>query len=74
MIEYKDYIGVVDFDPEMDLFHRTVINAHGVITFYGASIAELREKIQNHLRSTSRLVKNKEDRYEKVRDAGTREP
>ena len=24
MIEYKGYIGVVDFDPEIDLFHGTV--------------------------------------------------
>ena len=28
MIEYKGYIGVVDFDPEIDLFHGTVINRH----------------------------------------------
>ena len=74
MIEYKGYIGVVDFDPEIDLFHRTVINAQGVITLYGASVTELWEEMQNHLRSTSRFVKNKENRYEKVRYAGAREP
>ena len=43
MIEYKGYIGVVDFDPEIDLFHGTVINTQDVITFYGASVTELRE-------------------------------
>ena len=43
MIEYKGYIGVVDFDPEMDLFHGTVINTQDVITFYGASVTELQE-------------------------------
>ena len=46
MIEYKGYIGVVDFDPEMDLFHGTVINTQDVIPFYGASVAELQEKMQ----------------------------
>ena len=49
MIEYKGYIGVVDFDPEIDLFHGTVINIQDVITFYGASVAELREEMQKSL-------------------------
>ena len=44
MIEYKGYIGVVDFDPEIDLFQGTVINTQDVITFYGASVTELREE------------------------------
>ena len=35
MIEYKGYIGAVNFDPEIALFHGTVINTHDVITFYG---------------------------------------
>ena len=26
MIEYKGYIGAVNFDPEIDLFHGTAIN------------------------------------------------
>ena len=46
MIEYKGYIGVVDFDPEIDLFHGTIINTTDVITFYGASVTELREEMQ----------------------------
>jgi len=49
MIEYKGYIGVVDFAPEIDLFHGTVINTHDVITFYGASITELRAEMQKSL-------------------------
>ena len=49
MIEYMRYVGVVDFDPEMDLFHGTVINTQDVITFYGASVAELREEMQKSL-------------------------
>ena len=49
MIEYMRYVGVVDFDPEMDLFHGTVINTQDVITFYGASVTELREEMQKSL-------------------------
>ena len=49
MIEYKGYIGVVDFDPEINLFHGTVINTQDVITFYRASVTELREQMQKSL-------------------------
>ena len=49
MIEYKGYIGPVDFDPEIDLFHGTVINTNDVITFYGASVSELREEMQKSI-------------------------
>ena len=49
MIEYKGYIGVVDFDPEMDIFHGTVIDTQDVITFYGASVTELRKEMQKSL-------------------------
>lgn len=49
MIEHKGYIGAVDFDPEIDLFHGTVINTNDVITFYGASVAELREEMQRSI-------------------------
>lgn len=49
MIEYKGYIGVVEFDPEIDSFHGTVINTNDVITFYGASVAELREGMKKSI-------------------------
>lgn len=49
MIEYKGYIGVIDFDPEIDLFHGTVINTHDVISFYGASVTELCAEMQKSL-------------------------
>ena len=49
VIEYKGYIGVIDFDPEIDIFHGTVINTQDVITFYGTSIAELPSEMQKSL-------------------------
>ena len=49
MIEYKGYIGVVDFDPEINLFHGKVINTNDVITFYGDSVTQLREEMQKSI-------------------------
>ncbi len=49
MIEYKGYIGVVDFDPDIELFHGTVVNTQDVINFYGASVTELREEMRKSL-------------------------
>ena len=46
MIEYKGYLGVVSFDPEIDTFHGTVINTNDVISFYGSSVTELRKEMQ----------------------------
>ena len=49
MIEYKGYLGDVVFDPEIDAFHGTVININDVVTFYGTSVAELREEMQKSI-------------------------
>lgn len=49
MIEYKGYIGIVEFDPEIDLFHGTVLNTNDVITFVGTSVAELRQEMQTSI-------------------------
>ena len=49
MIEYKGYIGVFEFNPDINLYHGTVINTHDMITFCGASTAELREEMQKSI-------------------------
>jgi len=46
MIEYKGYIGIVEFDPEIDSFYGTVINTNDVSTFYGTSVAELQQEMR----------------------------
>ena len=43
MMEYKGYIGKVDFDDEAGIFHGEVINTRDVITFQGASVDEIRQ-------------------------------
>jgi predicted HicB family RNase H-like nuclease len=46
MIEYKGYVGRVEFDPEAAIFHGEVINTRDVITFQGRSVDELRHAFQ----------------------------
>lgn len=45
MIEYKGYLGRVEFDGEADIFHGEVINIRDVITFQGMSVEELHQAL-----------------------------
>ena len=38
MLEYKGYLGHVEFDDEAEVFHGEVINTRDVITFQGTSV------------------------------------
>ena len=42
-MEYKGYIGKVEFDDEAGVFHGEVINLRDVITFQGETVEELRQ-------------------------------
>lgn len=46
MMEYKGYIGKVEYDDEAGLFHGEVINTRDVITFQGESVPELKQAFQ----------------------------
>lgn len=46
MMEYKGYIGQVEFDDEADILHGEVVNLRDVITFQGESVLELRRAFQ----------------------------
>ena len=53
MMEYKGYIGKVEFDDQAGIFHGEIINIRDVITFQGQSVAELtkafRDSIEDYL-------------------------
>jgi predicted HicB family RNase H-like nuclease len=53
MMEYKGYVGKVEFDDEGGIFHGEVLDTRDVITFQGKSVAELktafRESIDDYL-------------------------
>ncbi len=47
MIEYKGYIGQVEFDDEANIFHGEVINLRDVVTFQGETVHELRKAFRD---------------------------
>jgi predicted HicB family RNase H-like nuclease len=53
MMEYKGYVGKVEFDDEAGIFHGEVLDTRDVITFQGRSVDELtkafRESIDDYL-------------------------
>lgn len=42
MMNYKGYIGHVEFDEEAEIFHGEVINTRDVITFQGETVRQLK--------------------------------
>jgi len=46
MMEYKGYMGKVEFDDEAGVIHGEVINTRDVITFQGESVANLKKAFQ----------------------------
>lgn len=65
MIEYKGYIGVFAFDPDIDSFHGTVINTNDVITFYGASVEKLREEMGKSIEEYLKFCREQKRKPEK---------
>ena len=46
MMQYKDYLGRIEFNEEANIFHGEVINIRDVITFQGKSVEELRKAFE----------------------------
>jgi predicted HicB family RNase H-like nuclease len=49
MMEYKGYVGRVEYDDDAGLFHGEVINTRDVITFQGATVEELRRAFRDSI-------------------------
>jgi predicted HicB family RNase H-like nuclease len=53
MMEYKGYLGAVEYDAEAKLFHGDIINTRDVITFQGTTVEEIdrafRDSIEDYL-------------------------
>jgi predicted HicB family RNase H-like nuclease len=47
MMEYKGYMGRVEYDDEAGLFHGEVMNTRDVITFQGTTVTELRKAFRD---------------------------
>lgn len=46
-MNYKGYIGEVEFDDEAGIFHGEVVNMRDVVTFEGRSVDELRQAFRD---------------------------
>ncbi|MGC1401474.1 MAG: type II toxin-antitoxin system HicB family antitoxin [Thermodesulfobacteriota bacterium] len=59
MMEYKGYIGHVEFDDNAEIFHGEVINTRDVITFQGKTVKEIkkafRDSIEDYLEYCAKL-------------------
>ncbi|MFH0788928.1 MAG: type II toxin-antitoxin system HicB family antitoxin [Pseudomonadota bacterium] len=59
MMEYKGYIGQVEFDNEAEIFHGEVINTRDVITFQGKTVDEIKtafqESVEDYLEYCAKL-------------------
>jgi predicted HicB family RNase H-like nuclease len=53
MMEYKGYVGIVEYDTEAKLFHGDIMNTRDVITFQGTTAMEIekafRESVEDYL-------------------------
>ena len=49
MIEYKGYLGDVEYDSGAHIFHGEVINTRDVITFQGRSVYEIESAFQDSI-------------------------
>jgi len=47
MMEYKGYLGTVEYDSEAKIFHGDIINTRDVITFQGTTVNEIEKAFKN---------------------------
>jgi predicted HicB family RNase H-like nuclease len=63
-MEYKGYVGKVEFDDEAGIFHGEVINTRDVITFQGTTVEEIRiafkESVEDYLDFCKQLKQSPE--------------
>ncbi|MBI1344955.1 toxin-antitoxin system HicB family antitoxin [bacterium] len=48
-MEYKGYLGKVEFDDDAGIFHGEVINIRDVVTFQGNTVAKLRKAFRESI-------------------------
>ena len=65
MMEYKGYIGRVEYDDDAEIFHGEVINTRDVITFQGASVTALRKAFRDSVEDYLAFCKERGEQPEK---------
>ena len=49
MMEYKGYIGTVEYDAQAKIFHGDIINTKDVITFQGTTVQEIEQAFMDSI-------------------------
>ncbi|MDR0456309.1 MAG: type II toxin-antitoxin system HicB family antitoxin [Treponema sp.] len=49
MMEYKGYLGTVEYDAEAKIFHGDIINTRDVITFQGTTVNEIERAFKDSI-------------------------
>ena len=49
MMEYKGYLGIVEYDSEAKIFHGDIINTRDVITFQGKTVNEIEQSFKESI-------------------------
>ena len=65
MMEYKGYIGKVEYDDEAGIFHGEVINLRDVITFQGETVTELKQAFQESVEDYLNFCQARREQPEK---------
>lgn len=65
LMHYKGYEAVIEFDEDADIFHGEVINLRDVITFQGASAAELKQALAESVEDYISFCKERGEEPEK---------
>ena len=65
MLNYKGYIGRVEFDDKAEIFHGEVINIKDVITFQGTSVKELNKAFKDSVDDYLEFCKSRSEEPDK---------
>ena len=49
MMEYKGFLGTVEYDAEAKIFHGDIINTRDVITFQGTTVKEIEKAFRDSI-------------------------
>jgi predicted HicB family RNase H-like nuclease len=48
-LSYKNYVGVIKFDEEAEIFYGEVINIRDIVTFQGRTTKELKKAFKDSI-------------------------
>lgn len=48
-IHYENYIGTIEYDDALEMFHGRVANIRDVVSFYGKSVVELKTEMRKSI-------------------------